>query len=249
MIFSPLEQFSVLLIFPLFVGSFDFSFTNSSLFFFLAVGLTAHLFSITTENGGRLSPTHWQLIVESVYFFVVSIVQGQLDSVGNRYLPILFSLFCFLASINLIGMIPYAFTSTSHLAITISLSFVFFIGVTLIGFRRHGLHFFSLFLPSGAPLALAPLLVVLEIVSYSFRGISLGVRLFANMMAGHTLVKILCGFSWSMLGNGLLLTVGSVLPFGVVVALTGLELMVCVLQSYVFCVLLCIYLNDSENLH
>lgn len=195
MIFSPLEQFSVLRIFPIFVGSFDFSFTNSSLFFFLAVALVLHLFSMTTENGGKIFPTYWQLIVESFYSFVVSMVQGQLGFIGNRYLPILFSLFCFLASVNLIGIVPYAFTSTSHLAITMSLSFAFFIGVTLIGFKRHGLHFFSLFLPSGAPLPLAPLLVVLEIVSYSFRGISLGVRLFANMIAGHTLVKILCGFS------------------------------------------------------
>ena len=146
-------------------------------------------------------------------------------------------------------MIPYSFTSTSHLAITMSLSFSFFVGVTLVGFARHGLHFFSLFLPPGAPLALAPLLVVLELVSYSFRGISLGVRLFANMMAGHTLVKILCGFSWTMLGRGILLTIGSFIPFGVVVALTGLEFMVGVLQAYVFCVLLCIYLNDAENLH
>ena len=249
MIFSPLEQFSILRFIPLGIGPFDISFTNSAFFCFLAIGFFLLLCTITTDQGGKINPSHWQLVVESVYSFVVSMVHGQLGYQGNRYLPMLFTLFCFLASVNLIGMIPYAFTGTSHLAVTISFSFSFFLGVTFIGFYRHGLHFFSLFFPPGAPLALAPLLVVLEIVSYSFRGISLGVRLFANMIAGHTLVKILCGFSWAILGRGFLLSLGSVLPFGVVVALTGLEFMVGALQAYVFCVLLCIYLNDAENLH
>ena len=124
-----------------------------------------------------------------------------------------------------------------------------FIGVTIIGFTTHGMHFFSFFLPPGAPLALAPLLVVLEVVSYSFRAVSLGVRLFANMMAGHTLVKILSGFAWTMLGVGGALGVASIIPFGVVFALTGLEIGVAFLQAYVFTILTCIYLNDAIHLH
>ena len=146
-------------------------------------------------------------------------------------------------------MIPYSFTATSHFLVTFGLSLSLFIGITIVGFQTHGLHFFSFLLPKGAPLALAPLLVVLELVSYCFRAISLGVRLFANMMAGHTLVKILSGFAWTMLSVGGLLGIASVLPFGVVFALTGLEIGVACLQAYVFTILTCIYLNDAINLH
>ena len=162
---------------------------------------------------------------------------------------VIFTTFLFLLSTNLIGMIPYSFTATSHMVVTFGLSLSLFVGVTLIGFQTHGLHFLSFLLPKGAPLALAPLLVVLELVSYSFRAVSLGVRLFANMMAGHTLVKILSGFAWTMLSVGGVLAVASVVPFGVVLALTGLEIGVACLQAYVFTILLCIYLNDAINLH
>jgi len=146
-------------------------------------------------------------------------------------------------------MIPYSFTSTSHLVVTFGLSVTLFIGITIVGFQHHGLHFFSFLLPKGAPLILAPLLVVLELVSYCFRAVSLGVRLFANMMAGHTLVKIISSFAWTMLSVGGILAVASVIPVVIVFALTGLEIGVACLQAYVFTILVCIYLSDAIHLH
>ncbi|MBJ6361773.1 F0F1 ATP synthase subunit A [Paenibacillus sp. MAHUQ-46] len=250
MIYSPLEQFTIISIIPVKIGNLYFSFTNSSLYILLAISIAITLFSAVTTNGGFLIPRRWQSVVELIYEFVVGLVQEQITSVkGQQYFPIIFTLFIFLLFTNLIGMIPYSFTATSHFAVTFGLSISMFIGITLIGFYNHGLHFFSLFLPKGAPLALAPLLVVLELISYSFRAISLGVRLFANMMAGHTLVKILSGFAWTMLSVGGILAVASVIPFVVVFALTGLEIGVACLQAYVFTILVCIYINESIVLH
>jgi F-type H+-transporting ATPase subunit a len=250
MIFSPLEQFAINCLIPFRIGGFDFSFTNSSLFMIVGTGLVSLLIWFATVNGGKLIPSRWQSIVEMVYDFVYDMVQNQVGPAGRPYFPFIFTLFVFLLGANLIGMIPYSFTSTSHIVVTFGLSLSIFVGVTLLGILRHGLHFLSFFLPAGAPLALAPLLVVLEVVSYSFRAISLGVRLFANMMAGHTLVKILSGFSWTMLSvGGFLLPLGSLGPFLVVFALTGLELGVACLQAYVFTILTCIYLNDALHLH
>jgi F-type H+-transporting ATPase subunit a len=146
-------------------------------------------------------------------------------------------------------MIPYSFTVTSHFIITLGLSFSLFIGITIVGFQTHGLHFFSILLPQGVPLPLAPFLVLLELISYCFRALSLGIRLFANMMAGHSLVKILSGFAWTMLSMGGILYLAQLAPFLIVFASTGLELGVAILQAYVFTILLCIYLNDVINLH
>jgi len=247
--FSPLEQFSILSLFPISFGNFYLSFTNSALFMFLAVGAFLLLLSFVTSKGGLLVPTHWQSLIELIYEFVANLVQEQVGEKGKRYFPLIFTLFSFLLVCNLIGMIPYSFTVTSHFVVTFGLSVSIFIGVTIIGFQTHGLHFFSFFLPPGAPLGLAPLLVVLELVSYSFRAISLGVRLFANMMAGHTLVKILAGFSWTMLSVGGVMYVASLIPMAVVFALTGLEIGVAILQAYVFTILTCIYLNDAIHLH
>ena len=204
---------------------------------------------MVTQNGGFLVPSRWQSLVEMITEFVVSLVEEQIGGQGRKFFPLIFTVFVFLLFSNLIGMIPYSFTTTSHLVVTFGLSFSLFIGVTCVGFQEHGLHFFSFLLPKGAPLPLAPLLVVLELVSYCFRAVSLGVRLFANMMAGHTLVKILSGFAWSMLSVGGVLAFASVIPFGVVFALTGLEIGVACLQAYVFTILICIYLNDAINLH
>nr|ATZ81784.1 ATP synthase subunit a [Picochlorum sp. 'soloecismus'] len=249
MMYTPLEQFSIVSLVPLHWGVYYVSFTNSSLYLCIATGLVALLLYGVTMEGGRVVPGRWQSLVEMVYEFVVSLVSEQIGSQGRRYFPLIFTTFVFLLSTNLIGMIPYSFTATSHMVVTFGLSLSLFVGVTLIGFQTHGLHFLSFLLPKGAPLALAPLLVVLELVSYSFRAVSLGVRLFANMMAGHTLVKILSGFAWTMLSVGGVLAVASVVPFGVVLALTGLEIGVACLQAYVFTILLCIYLNDAINLH
>jgi len=192
--FSPLEQFTIISLIPMHIGNFYFSFTNSSLFMFLSTGLFMLLCMLVTVRGGTLIPTPWQSFVEMIYEFVVSLVSEQIGEKGKQYFPMLFTLFAFLLCSNLIGMIPYSFTTTSHFIVTFGLSVSVFIAVTIIGFQIHGLHFFSFLLPPGAPLALAPFLVVIELVSYGFRAISLGVRLFANMMAGHTLVKILSGF-------------------------------------------------------
>jgi F-type H+-transporting ATPase subunit a len=249
MIFTPLEQFSIFSILPIRFGNIDVSFTNSSLYLFFATGLIVLLLYLVTQHGGFLVPSRWQSLVEMIYEFVVSLVDEQIGPKGRKFFPLIFTTFVFLLFTNLIGMIPYSFTATSHMVITFGLSISLFIGVTIVGFQVHGLHFFSFLLPKGAPLILAPLLVVLELVSYCFRAISLGVRLFANMMAGHTLVKILSGFAWTMVSVGGLLTIASCIPFGIVFALTGLEIGVACLQAYVFTILTCIYLNDAINLH
>jgi len=246
---SPLEQFSLITLVPLHIGNFYFSFTNSSLFMFLSTGIFLSLLWFVTAEGGRVVPTHWQSIVEMIYEFVLNLVLEQIGEKGKIYFPIVFTTFTFILSSNLIGMIPYSFTTTSHLVVTFSLSFATFIAVTIIGFQHHGIHFFSFLLPPGAPLPLAPFLVVIELISYSFRGISLGVRLFANMMAGHTLVKILSGFAWTMMSAGGILFIAGFVPFFVVLALTFLEIGVGCLQAYVFTILTCIYLNDVIHLH
>ena len=246
---SPLEQFSIISLIPLHIGNVYLSFTNSSLFLLLTTGLLSTLFYMVTRNGGFLIATRWQSFVEMIYEFVVSLVDSQIGEKGRKFFPLIFTIFVFILFTNLIGMVPYSFTATSHLVVTFGLSISIFIGITIVGFQTHGIHFFSFLLPKGAPLILAPLLVVLELVSYCFRAISLGVRLFANMMAGHTLVKILSGFAWTMLSVGGILTVASTIPFAIVFALTGLEIGVACLQAYVFTILTCIYLNDSINLH
>jgi len=249
MVSSPLEQFSIVSLIPLHFGNFYFSFTNSSFFMFLTTAFFLFFCSLVTFQGGRLIPSRWQSFLEMIYEFVANLVEEQIGQSGKKYFPFIFTLFTFLLFSNLIGMIPYSFTTTSHLIVTFTLSVSVFLGVTLIGFQIHGIHFFSFLLPPGAPLALAPFLVVIELVSYSFRAISLGVRLFANMMAGHTLVKILSGFAWTMLSVGGIMYIVSVIPFLVVFALIFLEIGVACLQAYVFTILTCIYLNDAIHLH
>jgi F-type H+-transporting ATPase subunit a len=251
MVWSPLEQFTIIRILPIRFGNFDLSFTNSSFYLFMATGFCILLFYFVTKDGGMIRPSPWQVFVESIWSFTTNLVKEQIGREGCKYVPFIFSTFLFLLCTNLIGMIPYSFTATSHLICTFALSFSLFIGITIIGFQYHGLHFFSFLYPPGAPIILAPLLVVLELVSYSFRAVSLAVRLFANMMAGHTLVKILSAFGWTMLqSKGVpLLSIASIIPFIIVFALMGLEIAVACLQAYVFTILTCIYLNDAINLH
>lgn len=249
MMFSPLEQFTIVTLVPMNVGNLYFSFTNSAFFMMLSTGFFLALFWCVTYQGGRLVPTYWQSLLEMMYEFVLNLVQEQIGEKGKVYFPILFTTFTFLLCNNLLGMIPYSFTTTSHVVVTFTLSLSTFVAVTILGFQHHGIRFFSFLLPPGAPLMLAPFLVVIELISYCFRGISLGVRLFANMMAGHTLVKILSGFSWTMMSKGGMLFVASFVPFLVVFALTFLEIGVACLQAYVFTILTCIYLNDAIHLH
>nr|YP_010235082.1 ATP synthase F0 subunit 6 [Saussurea costus]QTC08322.1 ATP synthase F0 subunit 6 [Saussurea costus] len=252
---SPLEQFSILPLIPMKIGNLYFSFTNSSLFMLLTLSLVLLLIHfVTKKGGGNLVPNAWQSLVELIYDFVLNLVNEQIGglsgNVKQKFFPCILVTFTFLLFCNLQGMIPYSFTVTSHFLITLGLSFSIFIGITIVGFQRNGLHFLSFLLPAGVPLPLAPFLVLLELISYCFRALSLGIRLFANMMAGHSLVKILSGFAWTMLCmNDILYFIGDLGPLFIVLALTGLELGVAILQAYVFTILICIYLNDAINLH
>ena len=250
---SPLEQFSILPLIPMNIGNLYFSFTNPSLFMLLTLSLVLLLVHFVTKKGGGNSvPNAWQSLVELLYDFVLNPVNEQIGygNVKQKFFPCILVTLTFSLFRNLQGMIPYSFTVTSHFLITLGLSFSIFIGITIVGFQQNGLHFLSFFLPAGVPLPLAPFLVLLELISYCFRAFSLGIRLFANMMAGHSLVKILSGFAWTMLCmNDLFYFIGDLGPLFIVLALTGLELGVAILQAYVFTILICIYLNDATNLH
>jgi len=185
-----------------------------------------------------------------MYNFIMELIEQNCGAKGQKYFPFFFVLFSFLLVCNLLGMVPYSFTVTSHIAITFTLSLAIWIGVTWIGLTTHGAHFFTLFVPSGAPAALLPILVVIELISYGVRAISLAVRLFANMMSGHTLLKIMAGFSFQLFAlGGILGLVGSTIPFILVFLITGLEIGIACLQAYVFTILSIMYLNDALNLH
>ena len=250
MFFSPLEQFTIIKLIPLTIsGGLDFSFTNSSLLAALSTLLAFVLYNFACSNA-KLVPSAWQNIVESLFEFIYyNVLTENVKKNGGLYFPVIFSVFSFILFCNLLGMIPYSFTVTSHIVITLGLAIVTFFGINVIGIQTHGFHFLSLFLPSGAPLALAPLLVAIELVSYSFRVVSLALRLFANMMSGHCLLKILAGFAWTMLSAGGILSIVHAMPLVVIFAIVGLELSIAFLQAFVFAVLLCIYLNDAIILH
>jgi ATP synthase subunit 6 len=245
--YSPLEQFEILPICLFFFGS-KFAFTNSSYFLILTIVIVFFLCNITLLKSTVL-PNRWLSILELIFEFVQNMSFEALGLKGSKYFPFLFSTFFFVFALNLLGMIPYTFTATSHIILTFSLGMTTFIGINIIGLRYHGLHFFSLFLPPGAPLALAPLLVPIELISYIFRVIALSVRLFANMMAGHTLLKILATFSWKMLNIGGIFLIIQFFPFIIIIAITGLELAIAFLQAYVWTTLVCLYLSDALNLH
>ncbi len=237
------------------IGDLYFSFTNPSLFMLLTLSLVLVLVHFVTKNGGGNSvPNAWQSLVELIYDFVLNLVNEQIGglsgNVKQKFFPCILVTFTFLLFLNLQGMIPYSFTVTSHFLITLGLSFSIFIGITIVGFQRNGLHFLSFLLPAGVPLPLAPFLVLLELIPHCFRALSSGIRLFANMMAGHSSVKILSGFAWTMLCmNDLLYFIGDLGPLFIVLALTGPELGVAISQAHVSTILICIYLNDATNLH
>jgi F-type H+-transporting ATPase subunit a len=239
---NPLEQFQIERLFELRLGGVDASFTNSALFMLIAiVAITAFLLLATRQRS--LVPTRLQSMAELSYEFVANMIRDNVGTAGMQYFPFIFSLFMFILFCNLIGMIPFTFTVTSHIIVTFAMALVVFIGVTIIGFARHGLGYLKLFVPAGVPMALLPLLVVIEVLSYLIRPISLSVRLFANMTAGHTMLKVFGGFV-VMLG-----VLGGWAPLAFVVALTGLEFGIAVLQAYVFTILTCIYLNDAVHMH
>jgi ATP synthase subunit 6 len=248
MLFSPLEQFQIITLIPLRVGFIDISFTNSSLLAVLSLAVSLSMFFMVLHKV-TLIPSRWQSVVENMYDFVLSLINENIKKDGLGYFPLIFTVFTFLVFCNLLGMIPYSFTVTSHIVVTFGLALALFIGINIIGAQIHGIHFFSLFLPAGVPLIMAPFLVLVELIGYSFRVVSIALRLFANMMAGHSLLKILAGFAWTMFSAGGVLAVAHLLPVLVIFAIVGLELGIAFLQAYVFSVLLCIYLNDAISLH
>lgn len=239
---SPLEQFVVRPIVPLHIAGIDLSFTQSALWMLIGVTLATALMTLGARKRAMV-PGRWQNIPEMLYEFVHKIVDENVGPEGRKYFPFVFSIFMIVLMGNLLGMVPYSFTYTSHIIVTLALAMTVFLMVTLVGIARHGLHFFSLFLPQGLPWVLAPLIVAIEMISYLSRPISLSVRLFANMVAGHTMLKVFAGFS-VMLG-----VVLGVLPMVVNVGLIGLEVMIAFIQAYVFAILTCIYLKDAIHLH
>ncbi len=239
---SPLEQFEIKRLYEIHIGGIDVSITNSAVFMFVAIALVTAFLTLGMRQHA-LIPGRWQSMVELSYEFIAKMVRDNVGSDGMRYFPFVFTLFMFILFCNLIGMVPFSFTVTSHIIVTFVMAAVVFLGVTVIGFIRHGTHFLKLFVPSGVPIFLLPLLVVIELLSYLTRPISLSVRLFANMMAGHTMLKVFGGF---VVALGVL---AGWAPLAFVVALTGLEIGIAILQAYVFAILTCIYLNDAINLH
>ena len=240
---NPMQQFEVYKIGPeINLGGINLSFTNASLFMIIS-SLTILLLLFFGTRKKLLVPSKMQLVVEMSYTFIAKMINDTAGSNAKPFFPFIFTLFMFVLFCNMIGMLPYAFTVTSHIIVTFMLAALVFIGVTIIGFMKHGIKYLELFVPRGVPIVLLPLIVVIEIISYLSRPVSLSVRLFANMMAGHTMLKVFGGFVISL---GLL---GGWLPLGFSVALTGLEILVAFLQAYVFAILTCIYLNDALNLH
>jgi len=238
---SPVEQFKLKPLVPIEIGGVDLSYTNSALFMTIAVVLVG-VFLTQSMRGRHLVPNRWQSMAELSYEFIANMVREQVGSDGRPYFPFVFALFMFILFGNLLGMVPYSYTFTSQIIVTFAMALAVFVGVTLVAIIRHGVHFLTFFFPSGAPIYMAPLLIPIEILSYLSRPVSLSVRLFANMMAGHTMMKVFGGFVVA-------LGVFGVAPMVVLLALTGFEILVAVLQAYVFTILTCIYLRDALHLH
>ena len=243
MALNPMHQFEVYRLGPeINLGPANLSFTNASLFMVIsAITILFFLFFGTKKKS--LVPSKIQLVTEMTYSFIAKMINDTAGSAAKPFFPFIFTLFMFVLFCNMVGMLPYSFTVTSHIIVTFALAAIVFIGVTIIGFVKHGIKYLELFVPKGVPFVLLPLIVIIEIISYLSRPVSLSVRLFANMMAGHTMLKVFGGFVISL---GLL---GGWLPLSFSVALTGLEILVAFLQAYVFAILTCIYLNDALNLH
>nr|YP_009316501.1 ATP synthase F0 subunit 6 [Kappaphycus alvarezii]AOV83584.1 ATP synthase F0 subunit 6 [Kappaphycus alvarezii] len=245
---SPLEQFEIVALLPLSVFGFNFSLTNSSLFLIIAFFTLIFWVSLSFYDT-TLIPNNWQLVKEFIYIATSSMVKDNIGKKGEFYFPFIFSLHLILLYCNLIGMIPYSFTVTSHIVFTFGLALSIFIGINIIGIQAHGFKFFALFLPRGVPLGIVPLLITIEFLSYTVKVFTLSIRLFANMTSGHTLLKIIAGFSWTLLSAGGVLAMLHLIPLGLLLALIGLELAIAGLQAYVFTLLTCIYLNDVLDMH
>lgn len=238
---NPLAQFVIQPLIPIKLGELDASFTNSSLFMVLTVVAATALMVLAVRPRAAV-PGRWQLLAELSYEFIAKMVSDNIGKEGKPYFSFIFTIFMFVLFGNFLGMLPYSFTFTSHIAVTLTMALVIFLLVTVIAFVKHGMRFFSFFLPAGVPIFLAPLMIAIEVISYFTRPFSLSIRLFANMMAGHTLLKVVGGFVFPL---GLL----GIVPVAGLVAITGLEFLIAFLQAYIFTILTCIYINDAINLH
>ncbi|WP_237155074.1 F0F1 ATP synthase subunit A [Oryzibacter oryziterrae] len=241
---DPIHQFGIKHILDINVGGYDVSFTNSALFMVLTVAVTA-LILIWGTSARAVVPGRLQSMGEIAYEFVAGTLRSSAGEGGMRFLPLVFSLFMFVLVANLFGMVPYFFTVTSHIIVTACLALLVILTVTIYGFYKHGTHFLGLFVPSGVPAAIVPLVTIIEVISFLSRPLSLSVRLFANMLAGHITLKVFAGFVVTLSSLGAFGFLGALLPLAMVVALTGLEFLVAFLQAYVFTILTCMYLNDA----
>lgn len=241
---DPLHQFVVQKYIPLNIGGLDASFTNASLWMVLTV-VAITLFTTLGMGKGSMVPGRMQSVVEGFYTFLADMVRDNAGHDAMRFFPFIFSLFMFIFFANMLGMLPIAFTVTSHIVVTFALAITVFVGVTLTGFVLHGPRFLKVFVPSGVPIALLPLVVAIEVISYFSRPISHSVRLFANMLAGHIMLKVFAGFVLTFMAMGAVGFVGMILPLFMIVALTALEFLVAALQAYVFTILTCMYLHDA----
>ncbi|MEM1287948.1 MAG: F0F1 ATP synthase subunit A [Pseudomonadota bacterium] len=241
---DPIKQFEISTIVPIEIANLDFSFTNSSLFM-MATAASVSAFLVMSTSGRGLVPNRWQSAAEMSYEFVAGMLRDAAGTQGMRFFPLVFSLFMFILFGNLFGMFPYFFTITSHIIVTFALAMLVMGTVVVYGFMKNGLGFLKLFVPSGVPGALVPLVVMIEVISFLSRPLSLSVRLFANMLAGHITLKVFAGFVVSLTSVGVLGIGGAVLPLIMTIAITALEFLVAVLQAYVFTILTCMYLNDA----
>ncbi|HTQ34565.1 MAG TPA: F0F1 ATP synthase subunit A [Stellaceae bacterium] len=237
----PLEQFKIEPLIPLHIGGLDVSYTNAALFMTIIVVLVTALLVLGTKRGA-LVPGRWQSIGEMSYEFVADMVDTNSGHGAEPYFPFIFTLFMFVLFANALGLIPYSYTVTSQIIVTFALAIFIFMGVTIVGFAKHGLHFLRFFVPEGVPLLLLVVLVPIEILSYCIRPFTLSVRLFANMLAGHTMLAIFGGFAASV---GLL----AIFPVAIDVAIYALEVLVAALQAYVFAILAALYLRDALHMH
>ena len=238
---KPLHQFEIHRLVPIHIGGIDISYTNSALLMTIVVVLVTALLVLGTRRRA-LVPGRWQSLAEMSYEFVADMVETNVGHGGREFFPFVFTLFMFILFANFLGMIPYSYTVTSQIVVTFALAAVVFIGVTIVGIVRHGFRFLRLFVPQGVPLVLLLLLVPIELLSYFIRPFTLAIRLFANMLAGHTMLAIFAGFAASI---GLL----GILPMGIDILLVALEVLVAALQAYVFAILTCLYLSDAIHLH
>jgi len=249
---SPLDQFEVRDLLSLdapILASIHFSITNIGLYLSIAALITLAL-NILAVNYNKVVANKWSISQESMYATVHSIVLNQInDKKGQVYFPFIFALFIFILINNLIGMVPYSFASTSHFILTFSISFTVVLGATILGFIKHGLKFFSLFVPAGCPLGLLPLLVLIEFISYLARNISLGLRLAANILSGHMLLNILSGFAYNIMTSSFVFFFLGLIPLAFIIAFSGLELGIAFIQAQVFVVLTCSYIKDGLDLH